>query len=93
MGRNWWLLTDAFSKYPCILPTVSLSTKATIEILKMEFADLGYPHTVVSDNAATFKSDEFQNWWKERGIIPLIGVPCHPATDGAVERLVQIFKL
>ena len=62
MGRNWLLLTDAFSKYPCIHPTASLSTKATIDILEMEFAHFGYPHTVVSDNAATFKSDEFQNW-------------------------------
>ena len=88
MGRNWLLLTDAFSKYPCIHPTASLSTKATIDILEMEFAHFGYPYTVVSDNAATFKSDEFQNWCRERGIIHLTGAPYHPATNGAVERLV-----
>ena len=60
MGRSWLLLTDAFSKYPCIHPTASRSTKAIIDILEMEFAHFGYPHTVVSDNAATFKSGEFQ---------------------------------
>ena len=85
-------LTDAFSKYPCIHPTASLSTKATIDILEMEFAHFGYPHTVVSDNAATFKSDKFQNWCRERGIIHLTGAPYHPATNGAVERLVQTFQ-
>ena len=92
MGRNWLLLMDAFSKYPCIHPTASLSTKSTIDILKMEFAHFGYPHNVVSDYAATFKSDEFQNWCRERGIIHLTGAPYHPATNGAVERLVQTFK-
>ena len=92
MGRNWLLLTDAFSKYPCIHPRASLSTKATIDILEKEFAHFGYPHTVVSDNAATFKSDEFQNWCRERGIIHLTGAPYHPGTNGAVERLVQTFK-
>ena len=91
MGRNWLLLTHAFSKYRCIHPAASLSTKATIDILEMEFAHFGYPHSVVSDNAATFKSDEFQNWCKERGIIHLTGAPYHPATNGDVERLVQTF--
>ena len=86
------LLTDAFSKYPCIHPTASLSTKATIDILETEFAHFGHPHTVVSDNAATFKSDEFQNWCRERGIIHLTGAPYHPATNGVVERLAQTFK-
>ena len=49
-------------------------------------------HTLVTDNAPTFTSEEFQHWCKERGITHLTGAPYHPATNGAAERLVQTFK-
>ena len=48
--------------------------------------------TIVSDNATSFSSEEFQAWCRERGIIHLTGAPYHPATNGAAERLVQTFK-
>ena len=92
MGSNWLVLVDAYSKYPCIHATSSTSTKATVDLLEQEFAHFGYPHTLVTDNATTFTSDEFQEWCKERGITHLSGAPYHPATNGAAERLVQSFK-
>ena len=92
MGSNWLVLVDAYSKYPCIHATSSTSTRATLELLEQEFAHFGYPHTLVTDNATTFTSDEFQEWCKERGITHLSGAPYHPATNGAAERLVQSFK-
>ncbi|XP_067940420.1 uncharacterized protein [Watersipora subatra] len=55
-------------------------------------AHFGYPYTIVSDNATTFKSEEFQRWCRDRGIVHLTGAPYHPATNGAAERLVQSFK-
>ena len=92
MGSNWLVLTDAYTKYPCIHQTTSTSTKSTISLLEEDFAHFGYPHTIVSDNATTFTSDEFKQWCKTRGIIHLTGAPYHPATNGAAERLVQTFK-
>nr|KAG5699460.1 hypothetical protein BaRGS_016306 [Batillaria attramentaria] len=92
MGTNWLVITDAYSKYPCIHPTSSTSTRATLDLLEEDFAHFGYPHTLVSDNATTFVSEEFQSWCKERGITHLTGAPYHPATNGAAERLVQTFK-
>ena len=83
---------DAYSKYPCIHPTTSTSTKATTDLLEQDFAHFGYPHTIVSDNATTFSSEEFQAWCLERGIIHLTGAPYYPATNGAAECLVQTFK-
>nr|KAG5685748.1 hypothetical protein BaRGS_011066 [Batillaria attramentaria] len=68
MGTNWLVITDAYSKYPCIHPTSSTSTRATLDLLEEDFAHFGYPHTLVSDNATTFVSEEFQSWCKERGI-------------------------
>nr|KAG5696368.1 hypothetical protein BaRGS_028363 [Batillaria attramentaria] len=92
MGTNWLVITDAYSKYPCIHPTSSTSTRATLDLLEEDFAHFGYPHTLVSDNATTFVSEEFQSWCKERGITHLTGAPYHPATNGAAERLVQTFQ-
>ena len=92
MGFNWLVLIDAYSKYPCIHPTQAVTARATIDLLEQDFAHFGYPHTLVTDNAATFMSEEFQSWCKERGISHLTGAPYHPSTNGAAERLVQTFK-
>jgi hypothetical protein len=59
MGSNWLVMIDAYSKYPCIHPTTSTSSKSTTAILEEDFAHFGYPHTIVSDNATSFKSEEF----------------------------------
>ena len=92
LGSNWLVLIDAYSKYPCIHPTQAVTTKATIDLLEQDFALFGYPHTLVTDNATTFMSYEFQSWCKDRGITHLTGAPYHPSTNGAAERLVQTFK-
>ena len=81
MGTNWLVMIDAYSKYPCIHPTGSVSTKTTIDLLEEDFAHFGNPHTVVSDNATTFMSEEFQDWCRKRGIVHLTGAPYHPATS------------
>lgn len=92
MGSNWLVVMDSYSKYPCIQPTQSTSTRATTELLEETFAHFGYPHTLVTDNATTFTSTEFQQWCNDRGITHLTGAPYHPATNGTAERLVQTFK-
>ena len=63
-----------------------------MDLLEQDFSHFGYPNTIVSDNSSSFKSEEFQQWCKVRGIIHLTGAPYHPATNGAAERLVQSFK-
>ncbi|XP_014663413.1 PREDICTED: uncharacterized protein K02A2.6-like [Priapulus caudatus] len=92
LGSNWLVLIDSYSKYPCIHPTQAITAKATIDLLEQDFAHFGYPHTLVTDNATTFHSAEFQAWCKDHGITHLTGAPYHPATNGAAERLVQTFK-
>ena len=75
LGTNWLVLVDAYSKYPCIHPTTSTSTKATTDLLEQDSAHFGYPHTIASDNGITFSSKGFQAWRQERGIIHLTGAP------------------
>ena len=59
MGSNWLVLTDAYSRYQCIHLTQSVSNKTTTDLLEQDFAHFGYPHTLVTDNATTFTSEEF----------------------------------
>ena len=92
LGHNWLVLVDAYTKYPCIHPTSSVSTASTINLLDEDFSHFGYPHTIVTDNATTFTSEEFQTYCKDRGIVHLTGAPYFPATNGAAERLIQTFK-
>ena len=79
---------DVYSKYWCIHPTTSTSTKSTSELLEQDFAHYGYPHTIALDNATLYPSEEFQAWCRERGIIVhLTGAhtipPPPPPTNGA----------
>ena len=92
MGNNWLIVTDAYSKYPCFHQISSTSTQATTTLLEEDFAHFGYPHTIVSDNATTISSAEFQLWCHQRSIKHLTGAPYHPATNGAAKRMVQSFK-
>ena len=93
LGHDWLVLVDGYSKYPCMNRTGSTSTKATTEFVKQDFADFWYhPHTLVTDNATMFTSQEFQAWCKAQGILHLIGAPYHPATNGVAKRQVQTFQ-
>ena len=66
MGTNWLVMIDAYSKYPCIHATSSTSTRATVDLLEEDFSHFGYPHAIVTGNAPTFLSEEFQTWCRER---------------------------
>ena len=61
MDSNWLIVTDAYSKYPCIHSIQSIASKATMLHLEHDFANFGYPHTIVSDNATTFTSENFKS--------------------------------
>lgn len=68
------------------------TSTATITRLKRLFASYGVPEQIVTDNAATFMSDEFQQFTKRNGILHTTGAPRHPATNGLAERYVSTFK-
>ena len=93
LGQHCLVMIDAYSKYPCIYQTTSVSTQTTANFLEDSFTHFGYLHnTIVSDNATTFTSEVFQQYCKERGIVHLTGAPYHPAKNGAAERLIRTFK-
>lgn len=61
MGANWLVMINAYSKYPCISQTQSISEKTMVELLEQDFVHFRYPYTLVTDNASSFLSGEFQS--------------------------------
>ena len=93
MGHNFFLVIDAKSKWPEIfVDNQSSTSNSTIHHLEELFSRYGYPEYLISDNAKIFKSVEFTNFCKERGIIQKFSAPGHPATNGQVERYCQTLK-
>ena len=91
-GRMFFLIVDAHSKWPEVREVGATTTAKTIEVLRQLFCAYGLPEQLVSDNGPQFTSDEFAIFVKQNGIKHILTAPYHPASNGAVERLVQSFK-
>ena len=92
MGKMFLLLIDAHSKWKDIHITNATSSAATIDLLRKSFGALGLLEVLVSDNAPNFMSQEFDVFVKKNAIKHVKTLPYHPASNGLVERAVQIFK-
>ena len=88
----FFILVDAFSKWPEIHILKDITSKTTIKKLKEIFSIFGLPRTLVSDNGTSLTSLEFESFLKENGIFHKLSAPYHPATNGQAERYVQILK-
>lgn len=91
-GVYFFILVDAFSKWPEVHILKNITTNNTIKILRQIFAMFGLPRVLVSDNGTQFTSSEFKNFLKLNGIIHKRSAPYHPATNGLAERFVQTLK-
>ena len=92
LKRMFLLVTDAHSKWPEILEMPSTTSTRTIYELRRLFAAYGLPEQVVTYNGPQFVSQDFANFMKLNGIKHIKTSPYHPASNGAVEKLVQTFK-
>ena len=63
-----------------------------VPLLLPQFAALGLPEVIVSDNGPAFCSDEFRMFVKQNGIQHVLTPPYHPALNGLAEHYVQTFK-
>ncbi|XP_062711752.1 uncharacterized protein K02A2.6-like [Aedes albopictus] len=91
-GFYYFLVIDAFSKWPEIFRTRSTTTSATLDILQEIFARFGNPRTLVSDNGTQFVSARFKQFCDENGITHLTIAPYHPQSNGQAERFVDTLK-
>ncbi|XP_036341085.1 uncharacterized protein K02A2.6-like, partial [Rhagoletis pomonella] len=67
-GYYFMVIIDAYSKWPEVIPTKSITTQPTVDILNEIFSRLGLPSTIVSDNGTQFTSAHFQQFLLENGI-------------------------
>ena len=86
------VVIDAHSKWIEVFPMSSVTSSATIQRLRVLFAQFGLPDTVVTDNGSCFGSQEFEAYLMENGVHHLTSAPYHPASNGMAERAVQIVK-
>ena len=91
-GKMYFLAVDAHSKWPEIHVMNNTTAVKTIEVLRHIFAQYGLPEQLVSDNGPQFTSDEFKHFMRSNGMKHIRCTPYHPASNRAVERLVQTFK-
>ncbi|PIC40682.1 hypothetical protein B9Z55_008338 [Caenorhabditis nigoni] len=91
-GTYYLVVVDAFSKWPEVVPTTSITTTATINILRKMFAQFGDPETLVTDNGTQFTSSVFETFCKDRGITHSRSPPFHPQSNGQAERFVDTVK-
>ena len=92
MGKTFFILIDAYSKWIDAVSTHSPSVVAAIEHVRTTFSQFGIPETIVSDNAAHFTRKEFKELVTSNGIKHITSAPHHPASNGLAERAVQIMK-
>lgn len=75
MGHMFMIVVDAYSKWLEVFKMAQITSSATISRLRRLFASYGLPEQVVTDNATTFMSDEFQLFMKRNGILHTTGAP------------------
>ncbi|XP_011859117.1 PREDICTED: uncharacterized protein K02A2.6-like [Vollenhovia emeryi] len=92
LGHYFFILVDAFSKWPEIHIVKDMMSRTTIDLCRQIFATHGLPKYFVSDNGRTFTSKEFRNFLQVNEITQKLTAPYHPATNGQAERYVQILK-
>ena len=91
-GQLFLIVVDSQSKWLEVVPTSTVSTRATINALRKLFATHGLPDTLVSDNGTAFTSAEFKEFVTKNGIRHIRSAPFHPATNGQAERMVRTTK-
>ena len=91
-GRMFLLIVDSHSKWPEIQIMSTTTASKTVSVLREVFARYGLPQQLVSDNGPQFIAEEFSEFLRLNGVKHIRSAPYHPATNGAVERMVQTMK-
>ncbi|XP_064479035.1 uncharacterized protein K02A2.6-like [Ornithodoros turicata] len=91
-GNHYFVLVDAFSKWPEVVRMVSTTAIKTIEVLKDIFLHNGLPEVLVSDNGPPFTSQLFERFLSEQGIHHVRTPPYHPKSNGQAENFVRTLK-
>ena len=61
-GRNYFLIVDAYSKWPEVVEMTSMTTQGTTKVLEGFFCRYGYPEVLVTDNGGQFTAHQFSDF-------------------------------
>ena len=68
-GKMYFVLIDAYSKFPEIVKMTSTTAEATINVLREIFSRQGLPEMIVSDNGPQFSAQEIKDFCAQNGIL------------------------
>lgn len=91
-GKTFFLVVDAYSKWPEVAVVRNTSSAAVINELRRMFATRGIPDVIVSDNGPAFASEEFHSFLQKNSVRRALVSPYHPASNGQAERFVRETK-
>ncbi|PIO74244.1 hypothetical protein TELCIR_03749 [Teladorsagia circumcincta] len=66
-GKMYFIVVDAYSKWPKIVEMSSATTGRTIKESRRLFAQVGNPRTLVTDDGPQFTSKDFEDFSSENG--------------------------
>jgi transposase InsO family protein len=84
--RYLYLAIDKFTKWPEATPVVNITKASAITFLKSIVCRFGVPNRIITDNGTQFKSQHFQEYYKDIGIQLCFASVAHPRSHGQVER-------
>ena len=85
---NILVITEHFTRYIYIYATKNKSARTTASTLCNYFIlCFGNPERILHDQGQEFENELFRNLNKTFGISRLRTTPCHPMTNGLVERM------
>ena len=93
-GKHVLLMIDAYSKkiWTQCMNTDTTTSKSLAILYGWFCSETGSPTTLVSDNGPQFTAQEFADKMSKWGIKHVFSPPYHPASNGAAERAVQLYK-
>ncbi|XP_063900178.1 uncharacterized protein K02A2.6-like [Zophobas morio] len=91
-GKYYFLMLDAFSKWPEIYEVPNITADTTIRKLRETFCRWGIPELIVSDNGTQLVSRDCEQFLRNNGVHHVTIAPYHPASNGAAENAVKSFK-
>ena len=62
-GHMWFILVDAFTKWPEVVQLSTTTAPKTITVSRIIFSRMGIPNQIVTHNGPQFTATEFQEQW------------------------------
>nr|XP_034838819.1 uncharacterized protein K02A2.6-like [Maniola hyperantus] len=92
-GRTYLVIVDAYTKWVEVYDMVTTTTTAAVIEKLYEFMSrFGLMEFLITDNFASFCSQEFLKFCEVNGITHLTSPAYHPASNGQAESYVKIIK-